>query len=168
MKTKLVLACAALLAAPAVWAAPPSDESLRTLFRVMNASSMLDAAYAQLEPAMRQGMNQAAAGKPLHDEQRKVLDLAPQRLSALMRAELSWEKLEPIQMQIYRESFEQFEIDGLIAFYSSPAGQAFVNKMPVVMQKSMTLMQGTMQQLAPKLQASMQQILEEAKLAPPR
>lgn len=43
--------------------------------------------------------------------------------------------MEPIQIPIYRETFEQAEIDGLIAFYGSPVGQAFVNKMPTVSQK---------------------------------
>ncbi len=168
MNTRLVLACAALLAAPQLWAAPPSDDSLRTLFRLMNAESLVEGAYAQLEPSIRQSMAQASAGKTLTDEQRKVLELAPQRLSALLRSELSWDKMLPVQMQIYRESFEQHEIDGLITFYSSPAGQAFVNKMPLVMQKSMTMMQGTMQQVMPKLQTAMQQVFEEAKITPPR
>ena len=168
MKTRWVLASVALLAAPLSWAASPSDDSLRTLFRLMNAESLLDGAYAQLEPAMRQGMAQATAGKTLNDEQRKVLELAPQRLSALLRSEMSWEKMLPIQMQIYRESFAQHEIDGLITFYSSPAGQAFVNKMPLVMQKSMTMMQSTIQQVTPKLQAAMQQVLEEARITAPR
>ena len=111
-------------------------------------------------------MLQAAAGKTLTDEQKRVLELAPQKLSAILRTEMSWEKMLPIQIAIYRESFEQSEIDGLISFYSSPIGQSFVNKMPVVTQKAMTSMQMYMQAIAPKIQAAMQQVLTEAKISP--
>ena len=158
----LLLSFAPLLA----MAAPPSEESIAALFKVMIAESLIDSIYASIEPAMRQGMLQAAAGKTLTDEQKRVLELAPQKLSAIMRTEMSWEKMLPIQIAIYREGFEQSEIDGLISFYSSPIGQSFVNKMPVVTQKAMTSMQTYMQAVAPKIQAAMQQILAEAKISP--
>lgn len=165
---RLILSLTLLLAAlpTLAVAASPSDASILALFKVMRAESLLHGAYASLEPAMRQGMEQAAAGRTLTDEQKKVLELAPQRLSAVLRTELSWEKLLPVQMAIYRESFSQAEVDGLIAFYSSPVGQSFVDKMPEVTQKAMTAMQIQMQQVLPKLKAAMDQVLEEAKLAP--
>ena len=49
-------------------AAPASDESIKTLFRVMKAESMLDSVYAVIEPAMRQGIAQAVDGKTLSEE----------------------------------------------------------------------------------------------------
>jgi uncharacterized protein len=63
------------------------------------------------------------------------------RRRAMLREEMTWDKLRPVYVQIYQESFTQEEIDGLIAFYESPAGFAFVEKMPFVMQKSMSIMQ---------------------------
>ena len=150
------------------WAAPPTDESLVALFRVMRAEALLDTVYATIEPAMRQAMAQAAQGKTLTDEQRKVMELAPQRLGAVMRAELSWERLQPMQIAIYRESFEQGEVDELIEFYKSPLGQKFVSKMPVVTQKAMVAMQAYMRQVMPKLEEAMKQVLSEAKLLPAR
>ncbi|MFT3820598.1 MAG: DUF2059 domain-containing protein [Rubrivivax sp.] len=145
-------------------AAPPSDESILALFKVMKAESLLDSVYATLEPAMKQAMQQAAAGKTLSAEQQKILDLAPQRLGQVLRAELSWDKLLPMQLAIYRESFEQAEIDGLTEFYKSPLGQSFVSKMPAVTQKAMMATQGHMQQVIPKLKAAMDELLAEAKL----
>lgn len=56
------------------------------------------------------------------------------------------------------------EIDGLIAFYASPAGQAFINKMPVVLQKSMAISQSLMQSLMPKMSAAMKEAMTEAKI----
>lgn len=65
---------------------------------------------------------------------------------------------------IYQETFEQEEIDGLDAFYGSPAGQAFVAKMPVVMQKSMSLLQEQMQILVPRMAQVIEQAMKEAKI----
>ena len=147
-------------------AAPPSEESIAALFKVMKTESLIDSVYASIEPAMRQGMIQASAGRTLTDEQSRIMELAPQKLSAILRTELSWEKMLPMQIAIYRETFDQSEIDGLISFYSSSIGQSFVNKMPVVTQKAMSSMQTYMQAVTPKLQAAMQQILADAKISP--
>jgi uncharacterized protein len=147
-------------------AAPATEESIKTLFKVMKAEALLDSVYANIEPAMRQAMAQAAEGKALSEEQRRIMDRAPQRMSELLRSELSWAKMEPIQIPIYQETFEQAEIDGLISFYKSPLGQSFVNKMPTVTQKGMVAMQGYMQQVMPRIKAGMEEILKEAKLAP--
>jgi uncharacterized protein len=77
---------------------------------------------------------------------------------------LNWSTLKPHYVRIYQEAFEQEEIDGLIAFYSSPAGQAFIGKMPVVMQKSITLAQNQMQNLMPKMVQVIDQTIKEAKI----
>ena len=160
----LVLALAPL----ATLAATPTDASILALFKAMKAESMIEGVHASLEPVFRQGLAQASAGRKLSDEQRRVLDLAPQRISAVMRRELSWDSMLDTQMAIYRDSFDQSEVVGLIEFYKSPVGQSFVLKMPAVTQRAMLAAQTQMQRIAPKLQEVTQQILEDAKLANPR
>ena len=159
----------ALSVAAGAWAqsptGAPSDASIATLLEVTKAESMLEGLYANLEQQMRQAMQQGAAqatqGKPLTAEQQRVLEAAPARFARVMREELSWTSMKPMQVQIYRESFTQAEIDGLIAFYRSPAGQAFVAKMPLVLNKSMQLMQQRMPAMMAKLQAAMQEVIAE-------
>ncbi len=152
----------------AAQAAPPSDDTLRTLFEATKAESLMDSIYGSLESSLRQAMQQASAGRTLTPEQQKVLDLAPQRLSAVMRSELSWARLLPMQMAIYRETFTQEEVDGLIAFYRSPVGRSFVDKMPVATQRAMAATQTHVQQVMPRIKAAMDEVLSEARLAPPR
>jgi hypothetical protein len=160
----LILALCSLACA----AAPASDESIRTLFKIMKTEALLDSIYAGMEPAMRQAVARQAEGKPLSDEQRRFMERMPQRISEILRSELSWAAVEPMQVAVYRESFEQAEIDALIAFYRSPVGQAFINKMPAVTQKAMAAMQTHMQQVIPRIEAAVQRLVEEAKLAPGR
>lgn len=146
-------------------AAPPSDASIATLLSVTQSDKMMDTMYANMEQMMRQGMQAATKGRVLTAEQARVMELAPARLAKVMREEITWAKLEPMMVQIYRENFEQAEIDGLIAFYQSPVGQAFVAKMPVVMQRSMEASQQQLHAFMPKLQATMVEVMKEARLA---
>ncbi len=67
--------------------------------------------------------------------------------------------------EIYQESFSQEEIDGLIAFYASPAGRAYIDKMPLVMQKTMTVMQSRMPAMIERMRAAREKALADAKLA---
>jgi hypothetical protein len=147
-------------------AAPPSDASIATLLAVTQSDKMMDSLYANIEQQLRQGMRIASQGKALTAEQARVLELAPAKVAKAMREEMTWAKLEPMVVQIYRESFEQAEIDGLIAFYQSPVGQAFVAKMPAVTQRSMALSQQQLQAFMPKLQAAMAEAMKEARLSP--
>jgi hypothetical protein len=48
-------------------------------------------------------------------------------------------------VRIYQKSFNQQEIDSLIAMYKSPAGQMLLTKMPTVLQNTMGEMQQLMQ-----------------------
>ncbi len=126
---------------------------------------MLNGVYAALEPAMLDGIAQATAGREPTPEQKRIMDRFSHRFSDLMRTELSWAKMEPTQIRIYRESFEQSEIDGLIEFYRSPAGKGFINKMPVVTRKAMTETQIHMQQVMPKIRVITQDMVKELKSA---
>ncbi len=139
-----------------------SEGSIETLLAVTRSEAMLDSMYAQIEGAMKQGMQQAVAGKPLSPEQQRAMDTLPGKFATLLRQEFTWAILKPQFVQLYRETFEQDEVDGLIAFYRSRAGQAFVNKMPLLMQKSMVIGQNQMQLIMPKLQQLVQESMAEA------
>lgn len=40
---------------------------------------------------------------------------------------------------VYMESFTEAELDGILAFYSTPVGQKMTSELPVIMQKSMQI-----------------------------
>ncbi|MDR7094348.1 DUF2059 domain-containing protein [Hydrogenophaga laconesensis] len=166
MKQTLAAALLGSMVSLTAHAAPPSDASIATLLSVTQSDKMLDTMYANMEQMIRQGMQQATAGKALSDEQKRVMELAPTRIARLMREEITWASMEPMIVQVYRESFDQAEIDGLIAFYQSPVGQSFVAKMPLVMQRSMDASQAQLQAFMPKLQQAMAEVMKEARLTP--
>jgi hypothetical protein len=83
----------------------------------------------------------------------------------IVQEEFSWDKLKPTYIAIYQETFDQEEIDGLVAFYKSPVGTSMVNKMPVVMQKSMVGMQARLQPMFKRMKGMMEQALMDAKVS---
>ena len=147
-------------------AAPPTRESVETLLDVTKARAMLEDAHKNVEQVIRQAFAQELAGRPMNDEQRRTIEIASSRIAELMRKEMNWETLAPIQIAIYQEAFDQAEIEGLIAFYKTPVGQSFVAKMPAVMLRTMSVMQVQMQSVMPKLKAAMDQVIRDAKLPP--
>lgn len=155
---------AAFALAISAHAAPPTESSVEDLLAVTQTEKVMESFFANFEGSMRQGMAAAVQGRALTEEQRKVLEAAPRRFVAVLREEMSWESMRPMYVRIYQETFTQEEIDGLIAFYRTPAGSAFIAKMPVVMQKSSEMMQSRIAPMARKMQAAMEQALQEAKL----
>jgi len=146
----LVFAVFASQAAPAQ-AAKPSEASVRQLFEVMHSSKLLDAYMTQIDTTVRASMQQALAGQQLNPKQQKILDDMGRQIGSLVKAELNWPAIEPLMIDVYRNTFSQHEVDGMLAFYRSEAGQAVIAKLPTAMQQSMTGIQSHAQALTPKI-----------------
>ena len=65
--------------------------------------------------------------------------------------ELSWENIKADYIKLYAEVFTEDELKGLIHFYESPIGKAYIKKQPELTQKSMMLSQKMMMKIMPKL-----------------
>lgn len=162
MKFAITFATALLFFATAAYADPASTESIEELLVTTKVESLMNSYYGNIETMMRQMMTETLKGKTLDEKQKAFIDSLPAKVSKVVREELSWSSLKPMYVQIYRESFTQQEVDGLIAFYKSPAGVAMTNKMPLVMQQSTTLVQQRLVPLMEKMQEAVQQSLQEA------
>ncbi len=105
--------------APTAHDGPPSDESLRKLLETTRARALLDSMRGQIDAFMK----------------------------AIVTQSMNWEQMEQLYLRVYRASFTQSEVDDLTAFYETPAGQALLTKMPLVMQNLFGEMRGMMQSL---------------------
>jgi hypothetical protein len=158
------LAVAGVLAAVCTVVALParaaaSAESVERLMQAMQVQAQLDAMYAQTLPAMQGAMKQAIARQGGGEEAMRVFDEMMPRVSAVIRDELSWTKLKPEFAAVYAETFSQEEVDGLIAFYSSPLGKALLQKTPMLAQRSMQMMQ---RRIGPMMERVMRIVREES------
>lgn len=134
-------------------AGPPSTESLRKLFATMHTSGLLDNMLKQIDAMARNQLTQRLAGKALNDAQRKIVQDAQAQAQALVRAQLSWDKLEPMILQVYRDNLTQREVDGMLKFYESESGRAVIDKLPLITQGMLANMQTSLKDLMPKIEA---------------
>lgn len=79
------------------------------------------------------------------------------KLFALIQEQTTWQKMKPIFVKSYSDTFSEPEIDGILAFYKSPAGKAMVEKQPDLNSKIMASMQTQMSDLMPKIEELMKQ-----------
>jgi hypothetical protein len=162
-----------LLAAPAFANdAPASDESIREMLAVTDAHKLIDTVRGQVDAMMKDTMQQALHGKAVPADQQVILDRMRTKMAAVVDEVLDWNALQSMYIRVYRASLTQDELDGILAFYRTPAGQAMINKMPAVMQNVMSEMKNMMGPMQQKLQQIQRETLQEmkdatAKPAPP-
>jgi uncharacterized protein len=139
--------------APFAWAQDQlaSEATVRELLEVTQVRKLLDRTTAQMDAFVDEAIKRSLAGRVPTPEQQAILDDAKARSIAVMQAELQWEKLEPRYIEIYQKSFTNEEISGMLTFYRSSAGQAVINKLPVVMEHTMGLLQDFLQRTAPQI-----------------
>ncbi|NNP71358.1 hypothetical protein A7P53_02775 [Acinetobacter defluvii] len=135
------------------FAAPASTQSIEELLKITKTEQLIEQTQAQVLPVMQESMNQSleSQGRTLTDKEKIKIEKYLKESNTLILNELNWKALKQDFIQIYAESFSQEEIDGLITFYKTPVGQSTIEKMPMVMNKSMTLMQSKIQSLMPKI-----------------
>jgi hypothetical protein len=144
-------------------AAPPSEASIKQLLEVAQSHKLVDSVMSQMDNLMEQTIAQATKGQQVSAKVQKDIDRRRAELAGIMKELLDWKKLEPMYVRIYQKTFTQPEVDGMIAFYKSPAGQAVITKMPSAMQTTIDEMQGTMGPVMQKMQQMQQDVVAEIK-----
>lgn len=106
------------------------------LITVLELQKTIEQSFSAITKMVPGGDGPSAADK-------KVLDMIVK--------ELDWVNFKTDYIKLYADVFTEEEMKGLIAFYESPAGQAFVKKQPELNEKSMLLSQKMMMKILPKL-----------------
>jgi len=141
----------------------PTDDSVRQLLEVMDSKRLVEAIPQQVDNMMQATLQQSLQGQVLSPQQQQAIDQMRARVAELMKEEVDWSVLEPTYIKLYEDSFSQAEIDGLVAFYTSPSGRAVVQKLPLVMQNLMVLIQQRTARLIPKIQQMAQDTAAQIK-----
>jgi len=143
---------------------PASDQSIEELLVLTKTQAMMDATYALVAQQMRQSIQQAVAGKTLTPAQQQFVDAFPGKFVETMKTDFNWDTVKPTIIQVYRDTYDQAEINGIVAFFKTPAGQAYATKSTQLVQKMNSAMQSRIQQLIPKMQAALRSAVAEAQL----
>jgi hypothetical protein len=147
---KVAISIFILLLNTAVYAQQAAtQESVEKLMELTEASKMIDIMYAQLA-AMSADM---ASGMKGSDKEKQAFNKYMQKVTTLMKQDISWDRLKEPMIKIYTKHFSEEEIQGLISFYGSDLGKSMTRKMPFIMQDSMQISQQMMKDFMPKMQA---------------
>jgi hypothetical protein len=156
MKFVALLLFASFLALPAA-AEPPTPASIERLFRQVELEKMVQQMAAQSDQMMRAGMEEAVNQNNPTPEMRERVAALQDKMSGVIRDELSFPKLKPLIAKVYADTFTQEEVDSLIAFYESPGGRALINKMPLVMNRTMMIMQQRMGPMTERMKKALKE-----------
>jgi uncharacterized protein len=135
---------------------PKKAAAIDEIFRMTKPESTVQGALEQYKAAFHQ-----AATQGFNQEVRKFGDPAKyqsefnnfeQRIFALLAQRLSWQKMKPQFTQAYADTFTADDLSGMLAFYRSPAGQDYINKMPGLMAKFNAIGQQQMAGAGPEIQ----------------
>ncbi len=137
MSLRLVLTFLLLSAAAAAQQAQtPKQAKIQRLFALTN--QQLD--FPQLQDQMKALVDSPSMPKLPPDAREKAEEMQKKTIESMQRF-LTSEKMRAIQVKAYDEVYSSEEIDGMLAFYESPAGTAMLKKAPALQQKFMTGMQ---------------------------
>jgi len=120
---------AAFLLAGAAWADDASK--LAKAQELLQISKMEQGFKQMLERTQATVKAQAARQQPAGADKAAF----EQKISEIVSQRLSWDKLGPQIVKAYADTFTEEELDGVLAFYKSPAGQAWFAKSPAVGEK---------------------------------
>jgi hypothetical protein len=152
LRPLLAAVAALLLAAPAMAEdAKAGEESVKQLLEVMKVSRIVDNYVAQIDATVRSQMQQALSAASLTPAQQKVIDSLGVKVMAVTQKQINWAQVEPQLVEAYRNTFTQREIDGMLDYYRSPAGQAELAKQPRVQQQGLQFMQQRLIALSPQI-----------------
>lgn len=152
MFRRAALALILCLCAPMALAAAPTTQQIDRLLDLTRVRQTVEAMWPQLEASQRQMIEQMLAGRTLDDQQRALVQRVATRGIEVTRKALAWENLAPLYRDIYGQTFTAEDMDVMIEFYSSKAGQRLLDKMPQLMQNTMVAMQKIMVPLMQELQ----------------
>ena len=156
---KRIIVCFLLFTLPGIsYSADESKrESVEKLLVLINADSMIDTVYSQMDQVM-QRMGQQLGVKPSEQE---IFDKFISKMVSMMKSEMNWAKMKEPMIKIYLKHYSEKEIQDMIAFYKSDSGQSMIRKLPAVMRDSMLLSQKMVKGFIPKLKKMSKELEEE-------
>lgn len=131
------------------------------LLNLMDVPAAIEKSFAmtkQMIPAQMAKMGESM-GQPLASSNSVA---AMERMMDMLGKELSWDKMKNDYVSLYAETLSEEELKGLIAFYQSPVGKAFIQKQPELMKRSMELTQNLLMNIMPKIQQMAKEMAQEA------
>jgi uncharacterized protein len=147
--------------------APPSDASLQELDTLSHREELYNNMKAQMDAMVASAMKEASENQASTPERAAILDRMHAKMLAVWDSGFNRQSLQMVMVRIYQATYTQDEVDGLIAFYKTPAGQALINKAPLLLQNTMNEMRAVMRPMVQQIAQIKRDGEQELKALPP-
>lgn len=160
----ILLAISVLLASHTlpVWAedTPASEASVREMLRITQAEQRYQYSMVQVQIYVQRLLEERMTTMPakINTERLRAFQA---NLAATLLEESSWDKMEQDYIHLYQHTFSQTEVDGMLTFYQSDAGRAFLAKTPQLTRKSMEMAMERLKQALPRMKVLIDAFMRE-------
>lgn len=127
------------------------------LLRLQKKDQMMKPIFDQMSSMMEQ--QYSSMGVP--EEERPKLKKYTDKLFNAMEEQFAWEKVKDDFITIYTETFSEDELRAISAFYKTPAGQTYIQKMPTLLKHSVELSQKKMPEMMKRLKEITAEMIQE-------
>jgi hypothetical protein len=122
------------------------------IMQLTHVDQLMKRVMDQMTQRMQASATEQSARMHLTPDQQTAFSDYQAKLNQLITNSVSWDKIKPIMVKVYTETYTDEELDGILAFYRTPVGQSMIAKNPELMSKSMTLMMQQMSTLQPQIE----------------
>jgi hypothetical protein len=158
-----LLTAAGAQTATSTAAGAASKEDVQRLFNVMSNKDQIRHLMEQLF-AQTKALNRVEIKKRQPDISEEELSRMDRESDELVR-NFPIDEMMNDMIPVYQRHFNKSDIDGLIAFYSSPTGQKFLREMPAVTAESM---QAAYPRIQSALDAALKRVEEKSDTPRPK
>lgn len=96
--------------------------------------------------------NAKMTGQGANADQKARVDAFQKQLFEFIESQISWKAMQSDYVDMYAQTFTEDEIDGILAFYKSPAGVAMIAKTPELTSKASLMAAKKMLTIKPEIQ----------------
>ena len=140
---------------------------VKELFATMHMDHMLDQMMHSIEGEVQAMARNTPGAEQTTPEQKKLTQDFMDKSMKIISDSVGWTKLEPEYVKLYASTYTEEEIDGVLAFYKSPAGQAMLAKTPQLSAGGMQIVRSRMGDFQPKIEALQQEYMKELAVTVP-
>lgn len=120
--------------------AEASKESVNELIAIAQIDKAIQMVFEPIVENMNAGLDKYKAAylseNKTNSSQKILLVKRIADIKQIIKDDLNWNAQAPMYARVYSESLTEEEVQGIIAFYKTPAGQAWLKKTPIIFQKA--------------------------------
>lgn len=135
------------------------------LVTLLHTDRMVSQVSDNLRKRYSDGAQRVVGPNPTPEAKAKLADF-DKKISGLIDAQVDWKLMEPSFTNAYAKTFSEDELSGIIAFYKSPAGMAFLEKTPSLNSQITQFTQSKMAALQSQLNQAMDEFRKSQIAAP--